>query len=470
MTLTDSAQRAFDLNVGTVLDHWTAEFALREIIANALDEQALTQTQDPTISQDDRGWWHVRDYGRGIRHVHLTQDESPEKQQDDRVIGQFGMGLKDALALFDRIGVTVAIRSKHGDIQLARKPKASFNDVVTLHALVSPPSDPSMIGTDFAMYGLAVEQVSAAKELFLAYRPVEILEETTVGQVLARPDDEPGSIFVRGLLVATEDNFLFSYNITSLNTALKRALNRERSNVGRTAYSDRVKRILLDSTSEAVAGPLARDLAGFSTGDLHDEVAWTEVALQATRIMQSTSKVLFVSTSDFESNAAELEHARADGYELVHVPEKISGRLSDMSDLDGEPMVNLGRYTTEWNDSFQYTFVESSDLTAAERAVLETAGSLFDLLEAPRPSRGLVKALKVTETMRIGQVGFDADGVWDPSERTIIIARHQLKTRAGFAGTLLHEICHVRSGSTDLTIAFENDLSAALGEIAVRAM
>ena len=132
MTLTDHDPRAFDLNVGTVLDHWTAEFALREIIANALDEQALTDTQDPTISQDGRGWWHVRDYGRGIRHFHLTQDESPEKRQDDRVIGQFGMGLKDALALFDRIGVTVAIKSRHGDIQLVRKPKASFDDVVTL--------------------------------------------------------------------------------------------------------------------------------------------------------------------------------------------------------------------------------------------------------------------------------------------------------------------------------------------------
>lgn len=101
MTLTGHAPRAFDLNVGTGLDHWTAEFALREIIANALDEQALTGTQDPEISQDDQ------------------------------VIGQFGMGLKDAPALFDRFGVTAEIKSKYGDIQLARKPKASFDDVVT---------------------------------------------------------------------------------------------------------------------------------------------------------------------------------------------------------------------------------------------------------------------------------------------------------------------------------------------------
>lgn len=71
--------RAFDLNVGTVLDHWTVEFALREIIANALNEQVLSQSEPPIVSEDGLGWWHIRDYGRGLRHVNLTQDESPEK-------------------------------------------------------------------------------------------------------------------------------------------------------------------------------------------------------------------------------------------------------------------------------------------------------------------------------------------------------------------------------------------------------
>lgn len=57
--------RAFDLNVGTVLDHWTVEFALREIIANALNEQVLSQSEPPIVSEDGLGWWHIRDYGRG---------------------------------------------------------------------------------------------------------------------------------------------------------------------------------------------------------------------------------------------------------------------------------------------------------------------------------------------------------------------------------------------------------------------
>jgi hypothetical protein len=42
-------------------------------------------------------------------------------------------------------------------------------------------------------------------------------------------------VYVKGLLVAEEPNFLFSYNVTRLSAALRRALNRERSNVGRGA-------------------------------------------------------------------------------------------------------------------------------------------------------------------------------------------------------------------------------------------
>ena len=95
-----SVMREFDLNIETMLENWTVAHALREVIANALDEQALTGTGEPQISQDDLGRWHVRDWGRGLRYEHLTQNENQEKlAQPDRVVGKFGVGLKDALAL-----------------------------------------------------------------------------------------------------------------------------------------------------------------------------------------------------------------------------------------------------------------------------------------------------------------------------------------------------------------------------------
>ena len=96
-----STEMAFDLNIGKVLEHWTVPFAVREVIANAVDEQALTGTTEPIISKSSGGRWHVADAGRGLRYEHLAQNESAEKRRHPDVIGQFGMGLKDALAVFD---------------------------------------------------------------------------------------------------------------------------------------------------------------------------------------------------------------------------------------------------------------------------------------------------------------------------------------------------------------------------------
>ena len=70
----------FDLNVEKILDHWDVPEAIREVIANALDEAALTSTVEPEIVKRRDGW-HVIDSGRGLRYQHLTQNENPEKRR-----------------------------------------------------------------------------------------------------------------------------------------------------------------------------------------------------------------------------------------------------------------------------------------------------------------------------------------------------------------------------------------------------
>jgi hypothetical protein len=122
----------FDLNIDKILENWEVFHAVRELIANAIDEQILTNTRKPMIFQDDAGWWHVRDFGRGLRYQDLIQTENPEKLDHANLIGKFGIGLKDALATFDRRGITVLIRSRHGDISLARVSKHSFEEPIKL--------------------------------------------------------------------------------------------------------------------------------------------------------------------------------------------------------------------------------------------------------------------------------------------------------------------------------------------------
>src|ERR1700691_502594 len=143
----DEQVRRFDLNIEKILEGWETCHAVREIIANALDEQALTGTNEVKISKDLKGVWHIQDFGRGLRYEHLTQNENQEKLKNPtKLIGKFGVGLKDALATLNRRKVDVLIRSKFGDITLGQTPKHGFPDVVTLHAVVNAPSDPEMVG------------------------------------------------------------------------------------------------------------------------------------------------------------------------------------------------------------------------------------------------------------------------------------------------------------------------------------
>ena len=316
-------QQAFDLNVEKVLEHWSPAHALREVIANALDEHALIGRRDlPTIVKDDAGVWHVRDRGRGLRYHHLTQNESDEKRASDVVVGQFGVGLKDALATFHRNGIGVRISSPHGTIGLVEQSKHGFGDVVTLHAVVDAPAD--IDGTDVALTGIADADVAEAMAFFLVFDPtVEVLETTPAGQVLARPGDAPRSVYVRGVRVAEDDGLLFSYNVTKVDAKLRRALNRERSNVGRSAYTDRIKAILLAVEAPAVLTRLVDDMAGFAKGATRDEVKWNDVAERVVRQLAVTDPdTVFVTAAQRWSHPELIRRAEIDGKHVVRHPRR----------------------------------------------------------------------------------------------------------------------------------------------------
>ena len=122
----------FDLNIGDILDAWQPRHAVREIIANALDEQVLSGTSALEIT-NEAGAWHIRDFGRGLHFEHLRQDENPEKRANSsRVIGKFGFGLKDALATLHRRGVDVEILwSSPGFVDSQAMPPAGWISIAT---------------------------------------------------------------------------------------------------------------------------------------------------------------------------------------------------------------------------------------------------------------------------------------------------------------------------------------------------
>lgn len=457
--------QAFDLNVERVLEHWSPAHALREVIANALDEHALTgRPERPEIVKDEAGVWHVRDHGRGLRYHHLTQNESDEKRASDLVVGQFGVGLKDALATFHRNGIGVCISSPHGTIGLVERSKHGFGDVVTLHALVEPPAD--IDGTDVALAGISDADVREAMGFFLVFdETVEVVETTPAGQVLARDGDAPRSVYVRGVRVAEDEGLLFSYNVTRVDAKLRRALNRERANVGRSAYTDRVKAILLAVEAPRVLTALVDDMAGFAKGATRDEVKWNDVAERVVRRLAATDPdTVFVTAAQRWSHPELIRRAELDGKHVFVIPDALAARLGA---ADDGGVTTLERFAAEWNERVVVEPIDPAALAPAERAVLDLAGDVLAVI-GRRPDAWDVV---VSETLHLTPDGTEtALGLWEPARRRIVVNRRCLVSAELFIGTLLHEIGHAVTGATDMTADFEDGLTDLLGTVGARAV
>lgn len=461
--------KKFDLNIEKILENWEAKHAVREIISNALDEKNLTNSKDIEIYKDNIGSWIIRDFGRGLKYEHFTQKENDEKLLTDGVIGKFGIGLKDALATFERKGVSVKILTRHGDITIGKAQKSGFDDLITLHAYINEPSNPYMEGTIFQLTNISDYDIEQGKQLFLKFNTENVIEKTKYGEVLSKQGNL-GNIYINGVLVATEENFLFSYNITLLNASIKKAINRERANVGRTAYASTVKNILLDCQSKEVADLLTKDLRGYSYGGTHDELKWLDVQQHAASTLNKYQKVVFVTSEEIERGTDLVEEARQGGFEVVTVPTNLRDKLQERNNLEFEKnpdsseniIRTFTQFQTERSNNFEFNFVSPSSLNYSEKSTWDLVPEILTIIGG-KPHN--VNEIVISETMESDPYTFrPAAGLWRSSEKQIIIKRNVLtEGKARFIGVLLHELAHAISGATDATRAFESELTRLLG-------
>lgn len=448
--------KEFDLNIGKILEDWEIYHAIREIIANALDEQILTGTQEIQITKLGNAWC-IRDFGRGLNYHHLMQNENPEKTSNDKVIGRFGVGLKDALATLFRHDIRIEIQSRYGAITLKESTKNTFDDIVTLHARIAPPLDNKMLGTAFYMFDCPDNEIDKAKRMFLRFSDEEVIETTSYGQIITRTS-ETANIYINGVQVAVEPNFAFSYNITALSKQIKKALNRERTNVGRTAYADRIKSILLEASSTEVIDTLSENLDSMSTGTQCDEIKWVDVAAHIVKELNNSDDAVFVTPEELSNTAGSTnEILQNSGKRIVFVPESVKKKAEQES--DGE-ITTIRTVVEEYNHSFSYSFVDVGSLSEME---LSNWKKLPSLLEPLGLSSWLEKCL-ISE-----QLKEDADstvGVWDREIQKIVILRSQLHNEVDLFGTIIHEIIHAATGTRDVSRSFESELTEMVGKLA----
>jgi len=345
-------KQKFDLNIEQVLENWDVSHAIREIIANALDEQVLTKTKDIEIVKVGEDQWHIKDFGRGLRYTHLTQNENEEKLSLPNLIGKFGVGLKDALATFDRHNVQVKILSKYGIITLGKSFKQGFEDITTLHAFIEKNTNENFIGTEFILKNCAESDIQKAKKMFLKFQDLVLLESTTYGEIY-KSKLSSSIIYINGIQIAEEDNFLFSYNITSLNAQIKKALNRERNNVGRIAYTDRIKSMLLQAKNKIIINDLVDNLSLFSEGSMKDELKWTDVATHAVKLLNLRDDVVFITPKELEQASGDISNIISNtNKKTIFIPDNIRQKLTNSVDTEGNAIQTVTTILEDYRESF----------------------------------------------------------------------------------------------------------------------
>lgn len=451
----------FDLNIETVLDNWSISDALREIIANAIDEMIITRTKPIEVRpySKKKGYYIIRDFGRGLKYTHLTQNENLEKNSTKGVIGKFGVGLKDAFGVLYRNNAQVVAQSSYGRISLSMKEKAEFGDIETLNAVVHTPVK-QMVGTIFVVQA-SDEDIQIAKDMFLYFRDPNVLDASSDGQIIEKDvNRDIAYIYVNGVKVAEEENFLFDYNITSLSSSLKKAINRERTNVGRSAYSDSVKKMLLNSSSERVINALITDVKSFGSGTQSDDAKRLDVQSHALKLYNSLNDIVIVSASKSKMMSQdELELLHSSSREVVIVSDKLYDSVKGTVDYDGKALADLNVVSDEKDAAYEYEPIDESALLNNERSVLGYKNNILKLYNMMEYSNRIMISQDINSSLK----NLDTRGVYLQEDDIIYIKRDVLNDKKEFISVLSHELAHALHNHADNTRLFEDDLGYFIG-------
>lgn len=454
-TVCTTVMTDFDLNIKRILTTWKVPHACRELVANAFDEHELKKLDRGGVVIDLKGdCLTIKDQGRGIEKLHFVQDESDEKVSNFKnfhIIGHFGVGLKDAVAVLMREGRTLEIRSRHGRYTFQYKNKHGHDDVITLHVIIHDDVPQDFVGTEITVRPFSGEEQRQTKDLFLMFSKREVLFECPYGQVLSNDGDggAVSSIYVKGLRVDENQQYHFSYNIYELNKALREKMSRDKNSISMGIYSGIVKKILTSTAkSDPLYGTIEELVVGRPSRDLKTDVGYKDIIVHFTKSMDS--KVI-VTQEQCRAHPGVYDEVK-DRVQVVSKEQYAAITRSEGRKCQTiEEVIKIG---VDHGDE-----VTPKKMTQAEKEVFDFGNEVI------RSNPDIFGSLSVPKIVRDLELrGRSVSGMFSNREERICIDYNQLR-KGGYAylGTLAHEHAHKKSGATDCTKEFEHCLTEMLG-------
>ncbi len=409
---------------------WSIPQALRELLQNALDVGA-----DPSRITWWRGTAFIRDTGPGIDPADFVLGRHVSKT-GDLTMGQFGAGLKQALAVLTREGKKVEILS-NGLRITTEFADSDFARIPTLHLLIEPGES-----VDGTVIKVPCEkwQLDLAKEYFEAFQQIDYLGTSGI----SRPG---GMIWVNGTMVGMIDKLLFSYHFTG--DEARKVVDQDRKRIDTSLVTPLISVALAKTDSQIVRETYLKALlAGedwYETNisvlvDYHFYEDWqNELARIAPGLAISSYP------------AADVE-AGYKGYKVVH-PSWAAKQL----------FLQLGVPTTDKAISGQSRQGAVVDLMDEEKRMLKEACDLISHYWIWFADPIVVEDLGLSD----GNVTFPALGMY--SNGQIYLDRKVFRDKGQLIETIIHELAHKYSNASDLTAEFEHALGRIAANIIARA-
>jgi hypothetical protein len=158
-----------------------------------------------------------------------------------------------------------------------------------------------------------------------------------------------------------------------------------------------------------------------------------------------------------------IDHAKSNGNKIIIIPENLKVKIQGTRDFSGNPIIDIGQFVENYNDSFEFSFVDPDKLNNKEKAVYQLTSKILRLFGGV-PKK--VKEIRISSTMR--KVFFEEAetfGCWDQKTGLIVLDRKTLKSISVYSAILIHELIHAKTGHEDVTRAFENSLTEKIGDL-----
>ena len=439
---------------------WTADRAIAELIANALDE-------DPNA----RAVWAdgilvIEDDGPGIPEEGMILGYSPKRDNDEE-IGQFGEGAKIAslvLARSEDIGQVRVETVGYGFVPTVQTRR--ILDGVAPRASQRPPqvlvytfTESSRTRGTRITIECAQDVAASAIGRFRHLTEPGYQRPTDSAQILL--GGQPGRLFIGGVMVSTLPRMLASYDFPL--AAAKSAQNRDRTVIDSAVLTDLVTDALAASADPEVIRAFAEHcLAGRRLSE--PEKYFTKVddpivraAFAAVGRAMFADRAVFYISHGVDESALDL----LDGdYELLTTNLDMGSHAALMRLLGVEQARTVARTRPDHRKRTKY--VDLRKLTPAQRDNLEQAVAATRAVFGPS-AVGDVKVFSDTGDRYLAC----AAGFYEPRTGGIAVRQDVLDDYVNTLETVVHESAHRRAHTdgrefSDRTRGFEEELTKML--------